>query len=90
MVANAAQTVERINMEIAGATKAQSAKLTELSALASQNQIASSAIDARLRECESSHEANVTTMNTVLGSLIPSMLVLIPPFSPFYGNSKIK
>eukprot|EP00026_Physarum_polycephalum_P000029 Phypoly_transcript_00029.p1 GENE.Phypoly_transcript_00029~~Phypoly_transcript_00029.p1 ORF type:complete len:2984 (-),score=506.25 Phypoly_transcript_00029:303-8192(-) len=89
MVANAAQTVERINMEIAGATKAQSVKLAELAALASQNQIASSAIDARLRECESSHEANVATINTVLGSLIPSMLGEVRlqiPVYPLDGN----
>jgi hypothetical protein len=77
MVANAARTVEQINIEIEGATKLQEVKLAELSALASQSQIASSAIDARLRECESSHQANVTTISTVLGSLVPSMLVLI-------------
>ena len=86
MVANASLTVERMNAEITEATKAQAAKLTELSAIASQSQIASSAIDARLRECESSNEINRATIDTVLGSLIPSMLVRtlqsLPP-SPY-------
>jgi hypothetical protein len=76
MVANASLVVERINAEMTAATKAISGKLAEISSLGAQSAIATSAIDARFRECESSHETNVATITTVQSSHIPSMQVL--------------
>ncbi len=75
MVSIARLEAERINAEIGALSKTLNPKLAEISNIAGQLATVTTSIDARLKECEVVHDANVTTINTIQGSLVRSMQV---------------